>query len=97
MTQIAPTTEPAAEPATELAAGLRRIMAGTDRHDPLGEAKFAVLEAAVRLIDADRPELAEQPFVRTELLREVLHSVRAATVAAGIAVTRADEVSRVLV
>ncbi|MFF5924385.1 hypothetical protein ACFY8C_39860 [Streptomyces flavochromogenes] len=84
-------------PAAELAAALRDVMTDADRHEPLGEAKFAVLEAAVQLIDADRPELADQPLLRTELLREALGSVRAAAVATGIAVTRANEVSRVLV
>ncbi|MEV8588997.1 hypothetical protein AB0424_18910 [Streptomyces sp. NPDC051180] len=89
MSQIAPTAE--------LAAALLDVMSETDRHDPLGEAKFAVLEAAMQLIDADRPELADQPHRRTELLRDALGSVRAAAVATGIAVTRAHEVSRVLV
>ncbi|OKJ61941.1 hypothetical protein AMK27_13510 [Streptomyces sp. CB02009] len=84
-------------PAAELAAALRDVMTDADRHEPLGEATFALLEAAVQLIDADRPELADQPQLRTELLREALGSVRAAAVATGIAVTRANEVSRVLV
>ncbi|MGV9457333.1 hypothetical protein [Streptomyces sp. NPDC003635] len=84
MSHIAP-----ADPLTE---ALREAMTRADRHEPVGEAKFAVLEAAVQLLDADRPELADQPHLRTELLREALGSVRAAAVAAGVAVTQAHEV-----
>ena len=86
---------PVAVPEETLAAALREAMSRADRHEPVGEAKFAVLEAAVQLIDADRPELADQPQLRTELLREALGSVRAAAVAAGVAVTRARQVSAV--
>ncbi|WP_333764705.1 hypothetical protein [Streptomyces sp. IBSBF 2390] len=91
MSQIAPVA------ATNelLADALREAMSRADRREPVGEAKFAVLEAAVQLIDADRPELADQPQLRTELLREALGSVRAAAVAAGVAVTRARQVSTV--
>ncbi|PKW06086.1 MULTISPECIES: hypothetical protein [unclassified Streptomyces] len=91
MSQIAPVAA-----ANELlAAALREAMSRADRREPVGEAQFAVLEAAVQLIDADRPELADQPQLRTELLREALGSVRAAAVAAGVAVTRARQVSAV--
>lgn len=84
---------PVAAPDASLTAALRAAMSLTDRHEPVGEAKFAVLEAAVQLLDADRPELADQPQLRTELLREALGSVRAAAVAAGVAVTRARQVT----
>ncbi|PZH02859.1 hypothetical protein C1I97_20710 [Streptomyces sp. NTH33] len=91
MSQIAPV----AAPDELLAAALREAMSQADRREPVGEAKFAVLEAAVQLLDADRPELADQPQLRTELLREALGSVRAAAVAAGVAVTRARQVAGV--
>ena len=84
---------PVAAPDASLTAALRAAMSRADRHEPVGEAKFAVLEAAVQLLDADRPELADQPQLRTELLREALGSVRAAAVAAGVAVTRARQVT----
>ncbi|ALV30818.1 hypothetical protein [Streptomyces sp. CdTB01] len=84
---------PVAAPDASLTAALRAAMSRTDRHEPVGEAKFAVLEAALQLLDADRPELADQPQLRTELLREALGSVRAAAVAAGVAVTRARQVT----
>lgn len=84
---------PVAAPEASLTVALRAAMSLADRHEPVGEAKFAVLEAAVQLLDADRPELADQPQLRTELLREALGSVRAAAVAAGVAVTRARQVT----
>ncbi|KOV29925.1 hypothetical protein AB0420_37540 [Streptomyces caelestis] len=93
MSQISPV----AAPDDMLAAALREAMSQADRREPVGEAKFAVLEAAVQLLDADRPELADQPQLRTELLREALGAVRAAVVAAGVAVTRARQAAGVTV
>ncbi|WP_251094769.1 hypothetical protein [Streptomyces sp. Caat 7-52] len=68
---------------------LDRARAGIDRSEALGEAQVAVFEAALSLVRASRPRLAEAPSERAELLREALASVRAATVATGIAVTSA--------
>lgn len=68
---------------------LDRARERIDRNEALGEAQVAVFEAALTLIRAGRPQLAELPQERTELLRDALAAVRAATVATGIAVTRA--------
>ncbi|MGW7824589.1 hypothetical protein ACWGLF_42505 [Streptomyces puniciscabiei] len=68
---------------------LDRAREGIDRSDALGEAQVAVLEAALSLARAGRPPVAQDPSEHAELLREALASVRAATVATGIAVTRA--------
>ncbi|MER5474541.1 hypothetical protein [Streptomyces sp. NPDC002685] len=68
---------------------LDRAREDIDRSEALGEAQVAVLEAALNLVRASRPRLAEAPSERAELLREALASVRAATVATGIALTRA--------
>lgn len=68
---------------------LDRAREHIDRGEALGEAQVAVLEAALTLFRAGRPQLAELPQERTELLRDALAAVRAATVATGIAVTRA--------
>jgi hypothetical protein len=66
---------------------LDRARVGIDRSEALGEAQVAVLEAALSLVRARGPRAAESASVRAELLREALASVRAATVATGIAVT----------
>ncbi|WP_328745016.1 hypothetical protein OHT57_06145 [Streptomyces sp. NBC_00285] len=68
---------------------LDRAREGIDRSEALGEAQVAVLEAALSLVRASGERLAQSPSERAELLREALASVRAATVATGIAVTRA--------
>ncbi|WP_406331857.1 hypothetical protein [Streptomyces sp. NBC_00203] len=75
-----------------LATALRRV----DRREALGEAQVAVLEAAVNIVRAGRPQLAQLPLERTELLREALGAVRAATVATGVALTYAHQTSRQL-
>ena len=73
-----------------LATALQRV----DRREALGEAQVAVLEAAVNIVRAGRPQLAQLPMERTELLREALGAVRAATVATGVALTYAHQTSR---
>lgn len=74
---------------------LDRARARIDRSEALGEAQVAVLEAALNLVRASRPRLAESPLEHAELLREALASVRAATVATGVAVTYAQQRVRV--
>ncbi|WP_405939262.1 hypothetical protein OG338_23910 [Streptomyces sp. NBC_00726] len=65
---------------------LDRARVGIDRSEALGEAQVAVLEAASILVRAGRPGPDGSAAERAELLREALASVRAATVATGIAV-----------
>jgi len=77
-----------------VAAALNNALERVDRRAALGEAQVAVLEAAVRLIQAEQPGLAERPDERTELLRDALGSVRAAVVATGVALTESHMVSR---
>jgi hypothetical protein len=66
---------------------LDRARVGIDRSQALGEAQVAVLEAALSLVRAGSPRPARNAAEHAELLREALASVRAATVATGIAVT----------
>lgn len=80
-------------------AALNNALERVDRRAALGEAQVAVLEAAVRLIQAEHAELADRPgegteLLRTELLRDALGSVRAAVVATGVALTESHMTSR---
>lgn len=75
-------------------AALNNALERVDRRAALGEAQVAVLEAAVRLIQAEHAELADLPGERTELLRDALGSVRAAAVATGVALTESHMTSR---
>jgi hypothetical protein len=90
MTQTGPSVLEADALEGVLATALQRV----DRREALGEAQVAVLEAAVNIVRAGQPQFAELPLERTELLREALGAVRAATVATGVALTYAHQTVR---
>ncbi|MFJ1822771.1 hypothetical protein [Streptomyces sp. NPDC088139] len=79
-----------------LADVLAEVRERVDRREALGEAQVAVLEAAVNIVRAGQPEVEVMPVERSELVREALGAVRAATVATGVALTCAHRTSRVL-
>ena len=62
---------------------LEDVLENVDRREALGEAQVAVLEAAVQLMRAAQPECETLPQDRTELVREALGAMRAATAATG--------------
>lgn len=55
-----------------------------------------MLEAAVTIVRAGQPGFEVMPVERSELVREALGAVRAATVATGVALTYAHQTARVL-
>ncbi|MFG3531947.1 hypothetical protein ACGF8B_35210 [Streptomyces sp. NPDC047917] len=79
-----------------LADVLAEVRERVDRREALGEAQVAVLEAAVNIVRAGRRGGEVMPVERSELVREALGAVRAATVATGVALTYAHATARVL-
>jgi hypothetical protein len=78
----------AVEQALELA------LTSLDRREPLAEAQFAVLEAALLLIRAGEAPADQLPAERLELLGDALGSVRAAVQATSVTVVRARDALR---
>ncbi|MFB6816773.1 hypothetical protein ACFCV8_19740 [Streptomyces sp. NPDC056347] len=70
-----------------LADVLAEVRERVDRREALGEAQVAVLEAAVNIVRAGQLGFEVMPVERSELVREALGAVRAATVATGVALT----------
>ncbi|MEV0786661.1 hypothetical protein AB0I52_27620 [Streptomyces sp. NPDC050423] len=79
-----------------LADVLAQVRERVDRGEALGEAQIAVLEAAVTIVRAGQTGFEVRPAERSELVREALGAVRAATVATGVALTYAHQTARVL-
>jgi hypothetical protein len=72
------------------------LMRTIDRQLPVGEAQFAILEAALQLL---RLEDSSSPKINTdeiELLREALGATRAAVLAIQYALVRATDAQRLL-
>ncbi|MET8746482.1 hypothetical protein [Streptomyces sp. NPDC004728] len=78
-----------------LADVLAEVRERVDRREALGEAQVAVLEAAVNIVRAGQTGFEVKPVERSELVREALGAVRAATVATGVALTYAHRTARV--
>ncbi|MYV56182.1 hypothetical protein [Streptomyces sp. SID3212] len=79
-----------------LADVLEEVRERVDRREALGEAQIAVLEAALNIVRAGQAGFEGLPLERSELVREALGSVRAATVATGVALTYAHQRARML-
>ncbi|MEV8457848.1 hypothetical protein AB0467_35135 [Streptomyces sp. NPDC052095] len=83
---------PAADVLADVLADVRERV---DRREALGEAQVAVLEAAVNIVRAGQTGVGVMTVERSELVREALGAVRAATVATGVALTHTRRESRV--